>query len=464
MDTHSPSLLTETLYHADGQTEGEVYVYGSFLQSKMYHKGVVCSNCHEPHSLKTKGQGNTVCFQCHSQKKFDTKAHHFHEVDSVGGSCTGCHMPATTYMIIDPRHDHSIRIPRPDLSVKFGVPNACNRCHDKKSAKWAANKLEKWYGKLSAKRPHFAEALHAGRTGQPNAERLLKQTAENESVPNIARATAISLLSRYLSHRSADVVQAGLSDRDPMVRASALRTLERLGPQMRLRFAYPLLQDPVRAVRVEAARVLAAVPSEQLNNEQSNALDTALSEYIAAQMINSDRPEAHLNLGLVFIDRRMFAEAEASYKKALKLQDSFIQAYVNLADLYRALNRDQEGEKVLRRGLQIAPNNAELHHALGLVLVRQKRFNDALDSLEQASNINKMETRYAYVYGIALNSRGDTQKALAVLKSAHERRPGNREILQALASINRDKGNREEALIYIKKLNDLFPNNGPNAN
>ncbi|MDX1345904.1 MAG: multiheme c-type cytochrome, partial [Sedimenticolaceae bacterium] len=169
MDHYVPSLLVDGLYHADGQIDDEVYVYGSFLQSKMYAAGVTCSDCHEPHSLALRSPGNGVCAQCHLPAKYDSKSHHFHEPGSEGASCAECHMPPKNYMVVDPRHDHSMRIPRPDLSVKLGTPNACNNCHADRDAGWAAQQVKTWYGDSLPGHQAYAETLNAARRDAPGA-------------------------------------------------------------------------------------------------------------------------------------------------------------------------------------------------------------------------------------------------------------------------------------------------------
>ena len=130
-DHYSNELLMEGVYYPDGQILDEDYVHGSFIQSKMYHKGIKCSDCHDPHSAKLIHDGNKVCTSCHQHPaaKYDTVAHHFHKPEGEGARCVNCHMPATTYMAIDSRRDHSFRIPRPDLSSSLGTPNACTGCH-----------------------------------------------------------------------------------------------------------------------------------------------------------------------------------------------------------------------------------------------------------------------------------------------------------------------------------------------
>jgi hypothetical protein len=168
----------ERLYHADGQILGEVYEYGSFLQSKMYRAGVTCSDCHDPHSLRVAQPTSGACARCHAPAKFDTSAHHHHRAGTPGASCIECHMPTRTYMVVDPRRDHSLRVPRPDLSVKLGTPDSCTGCHRDRTPRWAAEALARWYG--PGPRPaHYGEAIHAGRRGLPGADaQLLRLVAD----------------------------------------------------------------------------------------------------------------------------------------------------------------------------------------------------------------------------------------------------------------------------------------------
>jgi hypothetical protein len=283
MDTHLPALLTERLYHPDGQIKDEVYVYGSFLQSKMYHKGVTCSDCHDPHSAKLRAPGNRVCTQCHEPSHYDSTRHHRHSIEGAGSQCTSCHMPAKYFMVIDERNDHSFRIPRPDLSMRIGSPNACTQCHTDQSAEWANSRLKLWFGSDRQPGWHFGEALHAGRVGTPGAERELAALATSARYPDIARATAASMLAETASSTSLATIQPLLGDPSPMVREAALRMIEAVNPEQRLLLAEKLLSDPVFAVRIEAARVLAAVDRNTLTPDQRASLDRGLEEYKAAQ-------------------------------------------------------------------------------------------------------------------------------------------------------------------------------------
>ena len=463
LDTYRPALLEDGLYHADGQILEEVYVYGSFIQSKMYRAGVACADCHDPHSLDLRAPGNALCGSCHLSTKYDAPGHHFHEPASPGAQCVNCHMPSQTYMVVDPRRDHSFRIPRPDLSVKLGTPNACTQCHTDESVPWAAQAVETWYGPQRRQESHYGEALHAGRAGAPEAEPALVQLARDPAQPGIARASALTLLAGYTSASALQAIQDGLRDDDPMARFAALRTLDVAEPTLRLRLAAPLLADSIRTVRIEAARVLAPLPAHNLTTTQQALIDQGVEEYVAAERFNEDRPETHLNLGLLYAGRGRFAEAESAYRTAIRLEASTIQAHVNLADLYRSQGRDDDGERVLREALTIAPEAAEVHHALGLLLVRRQRLPEALAALEQAASLLPENARFSYVYGVALHSTGDTDQALVVLERASVRHPDNRDLLTALATIHRDNGSLEAALRYARDLVALAPQD-PTAN
>jgi tetratricopeptide (TPR) repeat protein len=455
LNHYIPRLLDEGMYFADGQIQDEVYVYGSFLQSKMYHAGVTCSDCHDPHSHQLRAEGNGVCLQCHAADKFDTKKHHHHKAESKGASCAECHMPPRNYMVVDPRHDHSFRIPRPDLTVELGTPNACNQCHADKEAAWAALQAKQWYGKTPTGYQQFAAALDAGRNGNSNAGALLAGQINNIETPDIARASAISNLSSYLDQSTFEVIQRGLKDEDAMVRMASVGALEGLQPSMMVQLVFPLLDDPVRSVRIEAARVLAPVPVGQLQGEQLSSYNKAVSEYTESQMANAERPEAQLNLGNYYAAKGELDKAVTAYKKAIELEDVFVPAYVNLADLYRTQQKEADAYKVLLNAKQVATGNADVHHALGLLMVRQTKTGEAIAELETAARLAPENVRYIYVYAVALNSTGKPDEAIEQLQNAHERFPNNVDVLQALISFNRDAGNAFAAERYIKKLNAI---------
>ena len=461
-----PALLDFPLYYSDGQILDEVYVYGSFLQSKMSHQGVRCTNCHNPHSGQLLKSGNATCTTCHQSeppsrfstlkaKRYDSRQHHFHAPDSPGSQCVACHMPSELFMVIDERHDHSFRIPRPDLTDELGLPNACNACHTEKSPQWAADRIIDWYKHKPKKA--FAKDFDAGRRGELGAEKFLSELSMDQHQPVMIRATALSLLQNYSREFSRKALEAGLHDEHPLVRLGALRGTERFIPVRRWQSAHHLLRDPLRAVRIEAGRVLAPVDPVSLDAEQRNILNLAISEYISTQMTNQDRPEAHSNIGMIYSQTMEFLNAEQAYLRALSLDPEWIPALVNLADLYRAQGRDAEGEPLLTRAIESAPNSPAIHQAYGLWLTRQGRPEEALDILKRSTELAPQSARYAYVYGIALNSTGQPSEAIQILKSALGKFPEDLDILYALVTIHRDQGNRKRALFYAEQLVVLRP-------
>ncbi|MEY6430862.1 cytochrome c3 family protein [Thioalkalicoccus limnaeus] len=405
-DHYRPALLEAGLYHADGQIQDEVFEYGSFIQSRMYRAGVTCADCHDPHSLELVAPGNALCTRCHQIQRYDTPTHHHHPPASTGAACVACHMPQRRYMQVDDRADHSLRIPRPDLTVRLGTPNACNQCHAERSAQWAADALAEWRGPVRWLPAHFGEILHAGRHGQVDAGQELWELALDNTQPGIARATALTLLSDLpdgtrLNDRLDDLA-ALLADPDPLVRAAAVRRLEVVDPASRLRFGLPLLEDPVRLVRLDAALTLASLLRLDPPEAVRVRLAAGVSAYRAAQRVVGDRPESHHNLGLIETAIGDIRAAEAAYRDALRLAPDFAPAYVNLADLYRLGGQDDQGEQVLRQGIAAVPDDPDLHYALGLLYARTNRLAAAVEALTQAARLAPERPRLADVHALAL--------------------------------------------------------------
>jgi Flp pilus assembly protein TadD len=398
-----------------------------------------------------------VCGRCHLPEKFDSPAHHFHKAGTAGASCTGCHMPTRNYMVVHARHDHSFRIPRPDLSEPTGAPNVCTGCHGDKTDAWASAAALKWWGDTARQQPHYGEVIHAAREEMPGAGEGLARLVSDPQVAAIRRATAASLIVPGAGSGAFDALVRAATYPDPIVRDGAVAASEGLEPTDRLRLVTPLLRDPVLTVRIEAARALSAVPKDSLGPSDRAAYDAALAEYVATQNVDADRAEAHLNLALLAADRGDLKGAESEYGTALRLSPGLAGTYVNLADLYRMQGRDEDAERVLRRGLKTAGRDPGIHEALGLTLVRLKRMPEALVELERAATLPPQRSRYSYVYGVALDGTGHTDRALEVLRSAHERHPGNRDLLVALAMFSAKSGDRAGAIGYARALTELDP-------
>lgn len=422
------ATLDQGLYYPDGQIQDEVFVHGSFLQSKMYQAGVTCSDCHNPHSLELKVPGDGVCLQCHQADQYQTPKHHFHS-SLQGSACVDCHMPTTTYMEVDPRRDHSLRIPRPDLSVSLGVPNACNQCHSDETPEWAAEHVEQWYGHVPQGLQQYAHTLAAGRAGSVGAQKDLLTLLADEGQPAIARASAASLLQAWPGPEVAQSLFVALRAKDPVIRLGALEAIGSYPPVTRWQLASPLLDAPERVVRLQAAAQLLDIPPEQMQGDDIEKLRQAQQQYLKAQQANADDPSAQLNIGLYYQARNQLALAEDAYAQALKLDPYFIGAYINLADLYRASMRDPMAETLLNKGVEALPQAAPLHFSLGLLKVRSKDMTTALIELRRAVVLDPQNTHYRYVLAIALNSADQRAAALALIAEGLDLTPANQTLL-----------------------------------
>ena len=477
MDTHLPALLDANLYYADGQIEGEVYEYGSFLQSKMYQHGLRCSDCHDPHSLELRRPGNELCAGCHNattpsaraaidvsglrHKNYDSREHHFHAPGQPGSQCVDCHAPSRTYMEIDPRRDHSFRIPRPDLSVQLGTPNACNSCHEKRSAQWAADTIAKWYGPEHRREPTWATALWAGRQRSADAPSQLIALGRDAHAPAIVRATALEMLGAWPGQSALETLRTTTNDADPLVRLATVSALEGYPVEQRGVLA-DLLADPVRAVRTSAVVALAPL-AQQLTAVQRYKLDAAIAEFEASQRESADQPSSWMNLGNLYASLGAAPRAEQAYQEAIRVDPAFVPAYVNLADLKSRTGENGGALDLLRTALERAPNDATLHHSVGLALIRERRYEEAIKELGTAARLAPADTRFAYVLGVALHDTGQPKQGMAVLEQALARSPADVNLLSALAAYARESGDEAAARKYSERLQSLQSSAAPSS-
>lgn len=369
-DAYRLSLLTPPLYHADGQISDEVYVYGSFLQSKMYQKGVGCSNCHEPHSARLRAEGNALCTQCHSPagnpdfpslplKTYDAASHHFHEEGSAGAQCRSCHMPEQLYMGIDARADHSFRIPRPDLSALTGAPDACTACHEDMSQAEAAEEMAaRWPD--AAKRRHFGP-LFAAAQAQPEAARPgLLRLAEDEGEADITRATALWLAEQTPSPESADAAAPLLTDESPLLRAGAARMQRGAPAGLRAQRLIPLLTDKRLFVRITAAQEMLAVPPEAIPQGAGAVIGAAMDEWRSVLANRLDFPETHLQLAGMALTMRNLPAARAAFERVTDMDPQRTDAWIMQIRIALNSRRPDIAALILREALRHNPGDQQL--------------------------------------------------------------------------------------------------------
>lgn len=455
LDTHRLATLDAGLYWPDGQIRDEVYVLGSFLQSAMHQAGVVCSDCHNPHSGKTLQQGNGLCTQCHAPASYDTVAHHHHPSAS-GSACVDCHMPATTYMGVDPRRDHSLRIPRPDVSIETGSPNACNQCHTGQSAEWALTAMTQWGIRLPERERRQARAFHSADRGDVRALPTLRSMVKNDTGSAIRKASASLRMGQLGAPDTVQTLAPLLQASEPLLRATAVRALPGLPASQRYLLLRPLITDPVLDVRMAVAEQLAAVPLSSLREQDRGGLTSLFEEYLMVQQRHLDMPSARLQLANFALDRGQPDVAEAHLRSALAINAELQPAVLNLADLLRSLGRETEARKVLQAGLAASPDAAALQHALGLLEIRNGERETGLRWLAAAAAATPANSRHRYVYAIALHDSGEPRQAIEVLTATNREFPGQPQLLNALIQYNEEVGAREIANRYREEARRVF--------
>jgi predicted CXXCH cytochrome family protein len=364
-------------YHLDGQIKGEVYVMGSFLQSKMHEAGVRCSHCHDPHSLKLKKTGSQVCFQCHEPNKYAVSSHHHHKEGSSGSSCLECHMPESVYMGIDRRRDHSFRVPRPDLSLKNSTPNACTGCHldlkketqNEHYQNWLAKgqkeesilelnkKMSKayslWYGTPKESVYEIVSRFRAG------DDQGLLSLMSRGGLPEIWVATLLAEGWRPDRH-----ILKGLGERvRPQIPAESLGEL------------FIRLKDPVRSVRMATLREVLPLGERLTKGQREKVMSQVILEDVRLFLkANSDQSGAHQLQAQVAIFRGLKGLAVQHLKLAIAIQADVTGARPALAGL---VENEKEGLVLLKEEIDLlrvqiktVPEEPSLHYSLGLLYYR----------------------------------------------------------------------------------------------
>ncbi len=505
-DFYSNQLLTEPIYYPDGQVLDEDYVHGSFIQSKMYHRGIRCSDCHDPHTAQLKRAGNEVCTSCHQhpQAKYDTVAHHHHLPDSAGAQCVNCHMPSTTYMEVDSRRDHSLRIPRPDLSQQLDTPNACTSCHLKldniaeekrpelqlyqdwlaaaragdeqvkaelrRADLWCDQACDEWYGPNRRRDEHFGLALAAGQRSDTTAREQLTSllSRRGAEAPVIARATALQILSRIDPRQGAIEASRALDDEHPLVRSTAAQNLSG-HPQTTLAVSQleQALSDPVRIVRIEAARSLLEFPRDLMSSSAGAAWRAALDELVEGLQLHSDRSGAHIELGLIATRQGRRQQAITHYETGIAVEPQATGARSNLAALLQENLQAAQGSGGQPNSGAPSSSTSGSTTALQEEISRLRKAE--LPLLARDAGLLPDAAALQYRYGLALYLDGQREAALPILIRAAELEPSDAQFSEAAALLAeamerwpeahswaaenvRRSGNSPESLLLQKRI------------
>ena len=403
------SLITNDNYYPDGQIYDEDFVYGSFLQSKMQENGVVCSNCHDPHTAQLTMPEEVVCLQCHQPQVYAQKSHHQHQEDSTGAQCVNCHMPETTYMGVDDRRDHGWHKPNPGMAQQFGTPDTCLSCHKDKDSQWSGEFVNQWFDKNAATDEEpFAPIFAIADGGYQNMASQLSKIAQSQQYADIIRASALVRMANIPDTNTLIAIARNVKHPDSNVRRGAIDGAVNINPAEKWRILSPLLTDKVLSVRSEAAMALVSLWSK-LTAEQQQALKAPLADYMAIQDFNADRGYAHTNKAIVFGYQNKIELANKAYQQSMRIEPYFSPGYVNMAELYRRQGQNLEAINTLLLGSKANPSDSSIPYSLGLAFIRSKEIQLAQQSLLTAATLAASNANYYYVYALSL--RGDKDKA-----------------------------------------------------
>ncbi|RYD28734.1 MAG: tetratricopeptide repeat protein, partial [Verrucomicrobiaceae bacterium] len=422
--------------------------------------GVRCADCHDPHTGKRIATGNNLCMTCHAGGRVDfptapvinPTAHSHHGVDSTGNQCVSCHMPVTTYMQRHPRHDHSFSIPDPRLTKELGVPNACNRCHTDKDTEWAIASHKSLFGERPD-RPSRTRALLIGsaRRGEPAArDGLIKLLFSDETAA--WKATACRLLVRWVMDPVVvQALQARLSDESPLVREAAVRSL---GTAVRENAApvrdalAPLLEDPVRSVRIAAA--WAQVDQVDLNSRAGKELVHMLD-------INADQPTGRMQLAQFAMYRGDNGAAIRQMRKAIEWDPNSPPFHHDLAILLSTSGDARGAVTAIREAIRLDPENAEYQYKLALAQNEAGSTPESIAALEKTVQLDPGHARAWYNLGLARSGANQPREAIAALLKGEAADPSDSSIPYARATIHARLGQKNEALVAANRALRLRP-------
>ena len=449
-DHYAQSMLIDPIYELDGQIRDEDYVYGSFIQSKMYHNGVSCRDCHDVHTLKLKKQGNDLCMQCHTPN-YNEPSHHFHGVGSNGAQCINCHMPGKTYMGNDFRRDHSFRVPRPDQTVAYGVPNSCTGCHDDKSAQWAADVIVEKFGTERA--DHFSDYLLKGAHGDLSAYEYLMA---NGNYPDIARATAVNRYASYpLNTQQIQNLIGYLNDSSSTVRNEVVRGMEVLNNSEMSPNIAAMLQDSVRLVRISTAQYFNMMGIDISANPN---FKKANKEFLESMNINADFSTGQHQIGLYYQAKGKEIEAIKSYERAIKIDRFNNRSRMNLALLYYQQGKVKESETLYLKVVEQEPEFGYSYYMLGLLYNETGNIQKSMEYMERSLGKQPINPNAFYNYALMLQQENKYNKSLEIVGDGLNLMPNNERLLyvKLIAEMNTNNAN---AIKTCELLLRIAPNN-----
>ncbi|WP_299496608.1 tetratricopeptide repeat protein [uncultured Shewanella sp.] len=420
-----PRLALPRLYHRDGQIQDEVFVYGSFSQSKMAAAGVVCSHCHNPHSNKLISQNNSLCTQCHQSQIFNSQAHTLHPTPSEVAHkevahkntpmCIDCHMPSEIYMGVDTRRDHRFQIPNPWVNEALKTPNVCLSCHQDKDDHWAQLALAAKKTAIFTNNSGIGTATLLNETDPEHAKTFIEKWVLDPHQPPMRRAVLLDLLD-LSQPRHVNALNIAANDSEALVKLGVLHKLSSAPFAMQLQIGFGLLYDENKNVRLEAIKLLSPAFKTNIPMAAQEKLTTVLKEAVETYQTQQDLLSGQLSLADLAYNVGDIAQAKVHYQNALQLQPQFLPAKLNLASLYRETGQYPQAKKLLQAILAIDSHHSLAQYNLGLIFVIEKQWPQALHALKIAADDSPDNLQFAFVYLLTLEASGRIDEALIQLE------------------------------------------------
>ncbi len=432
---HIPRLAEPDLYHADGQILDEVYVFGSFTQSKMAAAGVTCTNCHDAHTGKVASLDNALCSQCHLPATFDTQDHTLHKTGSDGASCISCHMPQTTYMGVDKRRDHAFRVPNPWVSEALNTKDVCLDCHVDKDSQWSQSKLAHKQEAVFNQFDDIGTALLVNQQQPQQGQAHLRQLILDQQLPEMRRAVWVTHLDTT-QQDNLQTLHAAANGDSYLVKLAVLDALERVPFAMQVQLGFGLLYDDNKNVRIKAIQLLAPALTESIPDDARAPLQKTLREAVKTYQGQQDMLSAQMALADLAYKVKNYQQATLQYKNAIALQPNFLPAKINLASIYRETGKTADSKKLLHEVLQVEPNHAMALFNLGLAHIIDNEVDEAAEALEQAARIEPDNLHYGLTYLLALERKGDMKNAKGELERLKALTPNDPMLVQLEQRLN----------------------------
>jgi len=286
------------------------------------------------------------------------------------------------WRLITRRRDHTFQPPVPEMTSRFGAPNACTTCHEDKSPEWAASIMDRWYGNGDRRRAvvAMADSLYRAGAGDTAALPDVARLAVDRSHGAPIRASAAEFVGQLLVRRAplsgapppafpapparpAFVINAligAAADPEPIVRIAAVRALAHVDDPRVAPVLAAHLADAARLVRTGAAEGLLNRGVASLEGTQGQALARAQDEWAESLRTFNDVASDHATLGWLEAARGRADQAAAELNTAISLDPRDARPHVYLGILAAQAGHSEEALKQWKIAKKLAPDYQNL--------------------------------------------------------------------------------------------------------